>query len=74
MGTLTFNFLTNPTDYNIRIGKTKPVINIDPEKLPMPEWIRFQASPFLSGFGYIVESETSPEEILKRIRKSQEPM
>jgi hypothetical protein len=74
MGTLTFNLLTNPTDYNIRIGNTKPVINIDPEKLPMPEWIQFQGSPFMSGLGYIVDLEMPSDAILKRIRKNQDAM
>ena len=71
MGTLTCNFSTYPADNNIRIGKTKPVIKIDTEKLAMPEWIQFQDSPFLSGLGYFVELPTSLEEIYERIKKAQ---
>jgi len=62
------NFSTYPTDNNIRIGKTKPVIKIDQEKLAMPEWIQFEGEPYLSGLGYIVETVTTIEEIYERIK------
>jgi hypothetical protein len=70
MGALTCNFSTNPADNNIRIGRTKPAIKIDPENLAMPEWIQFEGEPYLSGFGYIVESPTSPDEIIEKIKKA----
>ena len=70
MGTLTCNFSTTPMDNNIRIGKTRPAIKIVPEKLAMPEWIRFEGEPYLSGLGYIVESATTIEEIYQRIKNA----
>ena len=71
LGTLTCNFSTYPADNNISIGKTKPVIKIEPEKLAMPEWIQFEGESYLSGLGYITESPTSLEENNKRIKKVQ---
>ena len=71
MGAITRNFSTYPADNNIEIGKTKPVIRIDPENLAMPEWIQFEGEPHLSGLGYIVESATTIEEIYERIKKVQ---
>lgn len=73
MGALTYNFSTNPADYNIGIGKTKPIIAIDEENLAMPEWMQFQGSPHLSGVGYIVESPTSLGEIYQRIQRARLP-
>lgn len=70
MGTLTCNFSTYLADNNIAIGKTKPVIKIDIEKLAMPEWIQFGDSPFLSGLGYIVEVPMSLEEIYERMKNT----
>jgi hypothetical protein len=69
-GTLTCNFSTNLADNNIEIGRNKPVIKIDPEKLAMPEWIQFEGEPYLSGLGYIVESTTTIEEIYERIKNA----
>lgn len=71
MGTITPNFSTHPADNNISIGKTKPIIKIDPEKLAMSEWIKFQDSSCLSGLGYILELPISLEEIYERIKKVQ---
>jgi len=71
MGALMHDFSTCPTDSNIRIGKTRPVIKIDPEKLAMPEWIQFEGEAYLSGLGYIVESATTIEEIYERIKNAQ---
>jgi len=70
MGTLTCNFSTYPANNNISIGKTKPVIKVEPEKLAMPEWIQFEGESYLSGLGYIVESATTIEEIYERIKKT----
>ena len=72
-GTIICNFSNNLADNNIRIGKTKPVIEIDEEKLAIPEWIQFQGTPFLSGSGYVTESPKSLEEIFKSIQKSRKP-
>jgi hypothetical protein len=65
-----YDLTTNPGKYNVTIGKTKPTIKIDPEKLAMPQWMQFEGSPHLSGLGYIVESATSLEEIYERIKKA----
>jgi hypothetical protein len=71
MGTLTCNFSSHPADNNIKIGKTKPVIKIDPKNLAMPEWIQFPSESYLSGLGYIVESTTTIQEIHERIKNAQ---
>jgi hypothetical protein len=71
MGTLIRDFSTYPTDNNVSIGKTRPAIKIDTEKLAMPEWIQFGGEAYLSGLGYIVESPTTIEEIYERIKKAQ---
>ena len=63
------NFTTNPGYYNISIGKNKPTIQIDLEKLAMPEWMQFESVSHLSGLGYITDSATSHAEIIKRIKK-----
>lgn len=68
-----YNLTTNPGKYNVAIGDNKPTIKIDPDNLPMPQWMQFQGTPCLSGLGYIVESPTSLEEIHKRIRNAQKP-
>ena len=52
-GTETHNFTTNPGNFNLSIGKKKPVIKIEPDILSMPQWMQFQDESFLSGFGYI---------------------
>jgi hypothetical protein len=51
-----YDFTKKPGKYNLRIGAEKPTIKIDPEKLPMPEWMQFENIPCLSGLGYIAES------------------
>lgn len=55
-GTDTYNLTTNPGKYNVRVGKSKPVIKIDLE-VPMPQWMGFEGSSAVSGFGFIAESE-----------------
>jgi hypothetical protein len=67
MGNSVHNLTNNPAEYNLRIGKERPTINIDPENLAMPEWMRFEGSICLSGLGYIIESAASLEEIQGRI-------
>jgi len=62
------NLTTNPASYNVRIGNEKPSIQIDPEKLSMPEWMQFGSSLILSGEGYILDSRTTLEEVFKRIK------
>jgi hypothetical protein len=52
-----YNLTTNPGKYNLEIGKNKPSIRIDIE-VPMPQWMRFEGSLIVSGFGFIAESET----------------
>jgi hypothetical protein len=56
-GTDTYNLTTNPGKYNVRVGNRKPVIKIDLE-VPMPQWMRFEGPPIVSGFGFVAESET----------------
>lgn len=73
MGTITCNFSSRLVDNNIKIGKKKPAIKIDEEKLAMPEWIQFEETSFLSGLGYITESSTSLEEIYKSVKESRKP-
>jgi hypothetical protein len=55
-GEIVYDFTTSPGKHNIRIGRTRPTVNIDPDNLPIPEWMQFSAPPVLSGFGYIAES------------------
>jgi hypothetical protein len=50
--------------FNIRIGELKPSISIQPETLPMPEWIQFPANSSFSGTGFITQRDMSLEEIL----------
>lgn len=63
-----YDLTGRPGKYNVRIGDGKPTITIDPEHLPMPEWMRFWGEEVLSGLGYIVDSETSLEEIFRRLK------
>lgn len=68
-GAFSHNFTTHPAEYNVCIGMRMPAIKIDPENLAMPEWMQFGDASHLSGFGYIVDSVSTLEEILERNRK-----
>jgi RHS repeat-associated protein len=48
-GEIVYDFTTSPGKHNIRIGRTRPTVNIDPDDLPIPEWMQFSAP--LLGFG-----------------------
>ena len=66
-----YDLAARPGKYNVSIGGKKPAITIDPERLPMPQWMQFEGVEVLSGLGYIVDSETSLEEIFKRLKQAQ---
>jgi hypothetical protein len=70
MGSLTYNLSDNPAQYNISVCKVKPVIKIDPENLAMPEWMQFEGAPYLTGLGYIVDSEAEFYKMVKRTPKT----
>ncbi len=65
-----YDLTVRPGKYNVSIGGRKPTITIDPEHLPMPEWMQFEGVEVLSGLGYIVDSETSLEEIFRRLKQA----
>jgi hypothetical protein len=65
-----YDLAARPGKYNLSIGGNKPAISIDPENLPMPEWMQFEGVEVLSGLGYIVEAETSLEEIFRRLKQN----
>ena len=65
-----YDLTVRPGKYNVSIGGKKPTITIDPEHLPMPEWMQFEGVEVLSGLGYIVDSETSLEEIFRRLKQA----
>ena len=65
-----YDLTARPGKYNVSIGGRKPTIIINPER-PMPEWMGFEGAEILSGLGYIVDSETSLEEIFRRLKQSQ---
>jgi hypothetical protein len=61
-----YDMSRRPGKYNVRIGERKPTISID-ANLPMPQWMQFGDAEVLSGLGYVLDSETSLEEVFRRL-------
>jgi hypothetical protein len=70
LGSLTFNFASDPAEYNVILGEVEPIIHIDEENLPMPEWAKFPGSSELSGLGHALEKPESLEKLYARVRRA----
>jgi hypothetical protein len=66
LGEINFDLSTRIAEYNVRIGATKPKVDVQPEALPMPEWIRFEGPPFLSGLAFIADRAITLDDVLRR--------